>query len=44
MLNAHAMKSSWISCGVMFAGQTHLNKGNVPYNLSNILSIVKFPF
>ena len=44
MLNAYAMKSSWFSCGVMFTGQTHLNKGNFPYYLSNTLSFVKFPF
>ena len=30
MLNANAMKSSLFSCGVMFTGQTHLNKGNFP--------------
>ena len=31
MLNAYAMKTSLFSCRVMFTGQTHLNKGNVPY-------------
>ena len=31
-------------CGVIFTGQTRLNKGNVPFNLDNILSIVQFPF
>ena len=44
--NTYAMKSSLFSCGVMFTGQTHLNKGNFPYNLHNTqtLTIVKFPF
>ena len=30
-------------CGVMFTGQTRLSKGNFPFNLDNILSIVQFP-
>ena len=33
--NTYAMKSWLFSCGVMFTGQTHLNKGNFPYNLDN---------
>ena len=33
--NTYAMKSSLFSCGVMFTGQTHLNKGHFPYNLDN---------
>ena len=44
ILNTYAMKSWLFSCGVMFTGQTHLNKGNFPYNLDNTLSIVQFPF
>ena len=31
-------------CGVMFMGQTHISKGNFPFNLDNTLSIVQFPF
>ena len=30
-------------CDVMFTGQTRLSKGNFPFNLDNILSIVQFP-
>ena len=33
--NTYAMKSWLFSCGVMFTGQTHLNKENFPYNLDN---------
>ena len=35
ILNNYAMKSWLFSCGVMFTGQTHLNKGHFPYNLDN---------
>ena len=35
ILNTYAMKSWLFSCGVMFTGQTHLNKGHFPYNLDN---------
>ena len=31
-------------CGVIFTGQTHLNKGNSPFNLVDTLSIFQFPF
>ena len=44
ILNTYAMKSWLFSCGVMFTGQTHLNKGHFPYNLDNTLSTVKFRF
>ena len=27
-----------LKCGVMFTGQTHLSKGNFPFNLENTLS------
>ena len=33
--NTYAMKSWLFSCGVMFTGQTHLDKENFPYNLDN---------
>ena len=35
ILNNYAVKSWLFSCGVMFTGQTHLNKGHFPYNLDN---------
>ena len=28
-----------LKCGVMFTGQTHLIKGNFPFNLENTLSM-----
>ena len=28
-----------LKCGVMFTGQTHLSKGNFPFNLENTLSM-----
>ena len=28
-----------LKCGVMFTGQTHLSKGNFPFNLKNTLSM-----
>ena len=31
-------------CGVIFTGQTHLSKGNSPFNLVDTLSIFQFPF
>ena len=30
--------------GVMFTGQSHLSKGNFPFNLDNTLNIVPLPF
>ena len=33
-----------VKCGVIFTGQTHLNKENSPFNLVDTLSIFQFPF
>ena len=45
-LNAHAIKSSLFSRNVAlyFTSQTHLSKGNLPFNLDNTLRILRFSF